>query len=256
MRQPVRLLVGLVLFQALSWAAAPPARAGAFADWAAMIVAGDDRAHSGAPSEVFDNARRDLVKALIAKGFSPDHIRQFSVQPEHYPKDGVLRTESVPIVDQLGALAQSAKGGCLVYFTSHGSPAGVMVGQRTWTPNIMARVVDNTCGERPAVIVISACFSGVFVPLLDGPERMVLTAARPDRASFGCGEADHYTYFDGCVLQEIGPAHDFAALGHAVQGCVARHEHEMNASPPSEPQLEIGAALRPMLPLYTFATPP
>jgi hypothetical protein len=255
-RAPVRHLVGLALCCVLALAAPRAARAGPFADWAAVVVAGDDHAHSGAPSEVFDNARRDLVKALIAKGFAPEHIRQFSVQPERYPKDGALRTESVPIVNQLGTLAQSARGGCLVYFTSHGSPEGVLVGARTWTPNIMAAVVDNTCGARPAVIVISACFSGVFVPLLADPDRMVLTAARPDRASFGCGESDHYTYFDGCVLQEIGPAHDFGALGRAVQGCVARHEHDMNASPPSEPQLAIGAALRPMLPLYAFANPP
>ena len=30
---------------------------------------------------------------------------------------------------------------------------------------------------------------------------MVLTAARPDRTSFGCGEADKYPYFDDCFLQ-------------------------------------------------------
>ena len=232
------------------------ASADAFANWAAVVVAGDYRAHSGAPSPVFDNARRDLVKALIARGFSPDHLRQFSVRPELYPHDGALRTESVPIVDQLGNLALTAHDGCLVYFTSHGSPDGVIVGARTWTPNMVAALIEDTCGNRPAVVIIAACFSGVFVPLLADPNRMILTAARPDRASFGCGEADHYTYFDGCVLREIGAVHDFGALGRAVQACVARQERETGATPPSEPQLEIGAALRPMLPLYAFSAPP
>ena len=254
-RAPIRLLIGLLAAAGLVWSA-PAAAATPFANWAAVVVAGDFRAHSGAPSPVFDNARRDLVKALIARGFSPDHVSQFSVRPELYPHDGVLRTESVPIVNQLGALAETARDGCLVYFTSHGSPEGIVVGARTWTPNIMAAVVDNTCGKRPAVVIIAACFSGVFVPLLADPNRMVLTAARPDRASFGCGETDQYTYFDACVLQEIGGAHDFGALGRAVQACVARHEKEMNAAPPSEPQLEIGAALRPMLPLYAFSASP
>jgi hypothetical protein len=258
---PSRLLIawlaglGLALL-GLTWGAAGSASAGAFSNWAAVVVAGDYRAHSGAPSPVFDNARRDLVKALIAKGFSPDHVRQFSVRPELYPHDAALRTESVPIVNTLGSLAETARDGCLVYFTSHGSPDGIVVGERTWTPNIMAAVVDNTCGGRPTVVIISACFSGVFVPLLADPNRMILTAARPDRASFGCGETDHYTYFDACVLQEIGAAHDFAALGTAVQTCVAQHEKAMHADPPSEPQMAIGAALRPMLPLYAFAASP
>ena len=48
---------------------------------------------------------------------------------------------------------------------------------------------------------------------------MVLTAARPDRASFGCGEEDHYTFFDTCMLGEVpADARDFADLGAAVPG--------------------------------------
>ena len=257
MRAASRLLIGLLLVAGLGWVSPRAASAGApFANWAAVVVAGDYRAHSGAPSEVFDNARRDLVKALIARGFSPEHVRQFSVRPERYPHDGVQRTESVPIVDQLADLAQTARDGCLVYFTSHGSPDGIVVGARLWTPNLMAEVVDRTCGQRPAVVIIAACFSGVFVPLLAGPNRMVLTASRPDRASFGCGEADRYTYFDTCLLREIGAAHDFGVLGRAVQACVARREMDLGASPPSEPQMDVGAALRPMLPLYAFSASP
>jgi len=253
---PIRILIGLALILGMALGAPHLAGAAAFSNWAVLVVAGDNHAHSGAPSEVFDNARRDLVRALVAKGFSADHIRQFSVQPEKYAHDGSQAADSLAIVKSLEALVQSAPGGCLLYFTSHGSPDGVIVGPRMWTPNIMAEVVDQICEQRPAVIVVSACFSGVFVPVLADANRMVLTAARKDRASFGCGEADHYTYFDGCVLQEIGAAHDFAALGRAVQACVAAHERAMHAVPPSEPQLQIGAALAPMLPLYAFSSSP
>ena len=70
------------------------------------------------------------------------------------------------------------------------------------------------------MVIISACFSGVFVPPLAGPNRMVLTAARPDRTSFGCGEEDRYPYFDTCMLDQLPKAHDFAVLGPAVQACV------------------------------------
>ena len=64
---------------------ASPAVAGPFDNWAALVVAGDSRAHSGAESQVFDNARRDLVAVLKQMGFGADHIQQYSVHPELDP---------------------------------------------------------------------------------------------------------------------------------------------------------------------------
>jgi len=101
-------------------------------------------------------------------------------------------------------------------------------------------------------VIVSACFSGVFVPVLEGPNRMVLTAARPDRSSFGCSESDKYPYFDACMLQVLPTVHDFVALGPAVQDCVAQREVETGMRPPSEPQFFVGPQLRPILPLMAF----
>ena len=67
-----RGLIGLVLAGLIGCAAPVLAQAGAFSDWAAVVVAGDWRAHSGAPSEVFDNARRDVARSLVSAGFAPD----------------------------------------------------------------------------------------------------------------------------------------------------------------------------------------
>src|SRR5579863_8692227 len=50
-----------------------------FSHWAVVLVAGDYRAHSGAPSKVFDNARHDLVTAFANIGFSKANMVQFSV---------------------------------------------------------------------------------------------------------------------------------------------------------------------------------
>ncbi len=81
---------------------------------------------------------------------------------------------------------------------------------------------------------------------------MILTAARRDRTSFGCGESDRYPFFDDCFLSSAPQAKDFLALGAAVKTCVAAKEAQLGATPPSEPQLWVGGALRPMLPLYGF----
>jgi hypothetical protein len=41
-------------------------------------------------------------------------------------------------------------------------------------------------GMRYKVVVISACYSGVFIPRLANPDTLVITAADADHPSFGC----------------------------------------------------------------------
>jgi len=225
---------------------------GPFADWAAIFVAGDWRGHNGGPSEAFDNARRDLAKAFVDAGFKSQNIRQFSVRPEADATTAPFPSDLDVIRAALNRLTLEARGGCLVYFTSHGSPEGAVVGQALMPPRYARQMLDEACGDRPTVAVISACFSGVFVPELAGPNRMVVTAARRDRSSFGCGESDRYPYFDACVLESLPQSPDFTALAREAQGCVARREKEEGLSPASEPQVAIGGELRPVLPLLAL----
>ncbi len=235
-------------------AAAPTAR-GPFADWAAVVIAGDyHAAHSDHQTEAFDNARRDVSVALEKLGFSPANLREFSVRPERYPDTRPLKSDIQTIYDTLKDLSAKAPGGCLIYYSSHGAPQGVVLGDGLLPPGLMDQLITQTCGRKPTVVIISACFSGVFVPVLADGNRMILTAARPDRSSFGCSESDKYPYFDTCVLKVLPTVHDFVALGSAVQGCVADREKETGMSPPSEPQLSVGAQVRPSLQLYLFPT--
>ena len=244
------------LAAALAFASGPARAAGPFSDWAAVVIAGDWHAHSGGPTEAFDNARRDVAAKLPALGFSAANIRQFSTRPDRYPDTRPMRTELGPIYETLSELARKAPGGCLVYYTSHGGPPGVVLDkdgeQMLVPPKVMADLIDEACPNRPSVVVISACFSGVFIPALQKSDRMIMTAARRDRSSFGCSEDDKYPYFDDCFLRSSGTVGDFAELGKAVQACVAAREIETGAAPASEPQVWIGPAIRPMLPLYTF----
>jgi len=251
MRRFASLILGLLLTSLL---AAAPARADtpSFSNWAVVVVAGDWRAHSGGPTEAFDNARRDVSATLLGLGFSPDAIRQYSMRPRRYPAPKPRKTDLGAIHADLRDLATKRTAGCLVYLTSHGAPEGALLGEDILPPSLLAAMVDDACPARPSIIVVSACFSGVFVKPLQREDRMILTAARPDRTSFGCSEDDKYPYFDDCFLSSAPAAHDFAVLGRAVQACVARRERDTGAEPASEPQLWIGAGLRPLLPLYAF----
>jgi hypothetical protein len=256
-----RLAAWIAALAGLWLALAGPAAAqgsddGPFHDWAAVVIAGDWHAHSGGPSEAFDNARRDVSKALVAAGFSPGNIREFSVRPDRYKDPRPEKSDLTTIYTDLTGLTARAQGGCLFYLSSHGAPSGAILDERILAPGVLDAILDRTCGQRPTVVVISACFSGVYVPTLARPNRMVLTAARPDRTSFGCGESDKYPYFDTCFLASMPSTHDFTTLARSVQACVARMEAETGMKPPSDPQIFVGGAIRPILPLLTFASAP
>lgn len=245
----------LTLIAVLWLAAAGGAPAAVFADWSAVVVAGDWHASDGGPTEGFDNARRDVTLALGRAGFQAQNIRQFSVRPERYRDTRPEKSELRGIYDALNDLSGRAAGGCMFYLTSHGAPQGAQLDQGILRPGVLADMLDRTCGKRPTVVVISACFSGVFVPTLAQPNRMVLTAARPDRTSFGCGQDNKYPYFDDCFLSSMPGARDFGGLAGAVRECVRTRELAEKMTPPSEPQIWVGATLRPMLPLWAFDNP-
>jgi hypothetical protein len=253
----LRILTAVLALVATATASACHAAASPFADWAAIVVAGDNHASGGGRTEVFDNGRRDLAKAFTDVGFAPQNVLQFSVQADRYadPKPQSARPWR-NLVEQFSGLTQKARGGCLLYFTSHGSPEGIVVGDGLLSPAQLAALVDDFCGKRPTVAVVSACFSGVFAPELEWPNRLIMTAARPDRTSFGCGATDRYTYFDDCFLQSLKAANSLQDLTGTVPTCVARREKAEQIGPPSEPQVVIGPQMRASMALYSFTKAP
>src|SRR3954464_6733844 len=97
-------LASLFAGLALALLALPSQAASPFQDWAAVVVAGDWHAHSGGPSEAFDNARRDVSLALEHAGFQPANLRQFSVRPERYKDTHPAKTELTGIYTDLADL--------------------------------------------------------------------------------------------------------------------------------------------------------
>lgn len=247
--------IALLARPALAAEPALSAPQASFSDWAAVIVAGDFHAQNGAATEAFDNARRDVAAAFARAGFDPRNLRQLSVRPHRYPDQKPLKASVRQLQTALSGAAAAARGGCLVYLTSHGTPSGAVLNEELLSPTALARMVNASCGERPTVVVVSACYSGVFIPALSGPNRLVMTAARPDRSSFGCTEDDTYPYFDACLLQSLPRAQDFGALPRLVRTCVDRRETAQRLTPPSEPQSRIGGRLAPILPLLPFLSP-
>lgn len=242
------LLLMLSGFLALAGPACAQAPAGRLDGWAAVVIAADWRDGRGRPIEAFDNARRDVAAGLIASGLPRESTVALTLNPG--APDASTAAEALRAV---GEVTQRAQRGCLLYFTSHGSPEGMVFGEDgTVTPAAMAQMVRQWCGARPTVVIVSACFSGIFVNALEGPNRMVLTAASRERSSFGCGAGETYPWFDACVIETLPQAGDFLALAAETRACVARREQESGVAPPSDPQLFVGAEMQLGLPTLRF----
>ena len=82
--------------------------------------------------------------------------------------------------------------------TSHGSPDGLAIKAgrltETLTPSRLSDMLAKT-GVRHKVVVISACYSGIFIPRLANPDVLVITAADAKHPSFGCQDKAKWTYF-------------------------------------------------------------
>jgi hypothetical protein len=64
----------------------------------------------------------------------------------------------------------------------------------TLTPSNLADMLDRT-GGRHKVVIISGCYSGVFIPRLADADTLVITAADANHSSFGCRDKAKWTYF-------------------------------------------------------------
>ena len=249
-------LAGALLLPAAS--SAEPAHP--LAQWTAVVIAGDWRAGPDRTTQAFDNGRRDIAAALTEAGFARANVLQYSLRPPRPGDDPkIVSSDSRVAVRGFVAKAAEATAGCLFYVTSHGEPKGATFGpSMILTPKLLGQLMADACPSRPSVVIVSACFSGVFVPALKAPDRMVMTAARRDRASFGCGADSVRTYFDDCVLKAMKTVTGFLALPPAVKACVAEREKAEGMSPPSEPQSYVGPTFAAMAPLLEFdrVTPP
>lgn len=100
------------------------------------------------------------------------------------------------------------------------------------------------------VIVISACYSGSFIPALQTPNTLIITASAKDKASFGCSNEADYTYFGKAFFGESLPK-----IGHflpafdAAKKSIAKRESMMGFEP-SQPQLTIGKEMGQLLPEF------
>src|ERR1700719_1471067 len=126
--------------------------------------------------------------------------------------------------------------------TSHGSRAGVAVqaGRRveTLSPVDLAGML-NRAGVRHRIVIISACYSGVFLgPLAN--DTLVITAADSDHSSFGCRDKVKWTYFgDAFFNTAMRYTADLRSAFTTARTLISRREMR-DGLVPSNPQIAGG----------------
>lgn len=140
----------------------------------------------------------------------------------------------------------------LLYITSHGGEDHDLLVDMEPLPldTIGAADLADILRTRPfkwKVVVVNACYSGGFVAPLRGPGTLVLTAARADRSSFGCGSDSDITYFGRAWLVDaLNRTPDFIAAFKLARAEIGQWERRDKLTP-SEPQIDIGNGIAEQL---------
>lgn len=90
------------------------------------------------------------------------------------------------------------------------------------------------------VIVVSACYSGSFIPALQDDNSLVITASRADRNSFGCDARNSMTDFGRAYFSEaLKQTRSFTAAFELASTRIAAREKAEGLTP-SQPQMALG----------------
>jgi hypothetical protein len=195
---------------------------------------------------VFKSESSGAAQIVAARfGGGPVNVRYNTKQ------GGTATAEGLTTSLQAAAKAMDAENDVLfLVLTSHGSRAGLVVkaGPLTQiiTPDNLANMLART-GVRHKVVVISACYSGIFIPRLASPDALVITAADADHPSFGCRDKAKWTYFGEAFFNvALRQAKSLREAFVAARALVLKRELREHFEP-SNPQMAGGANVQPLL---------
>jgi hypothetical protein len=212
---------------------APAARTTAPSGWKAVLVGGNHLIDS------YNNAATDLGARLQQGGVS--RVAVLHSFGEQASGSSARRREMRRAFSSLGA-----GEACLFFITSHANQRGVYLSaERGWlTPRELSGMVDDECGNRPTVLIISGCNTGSFISsALKADNRIIITASASDRVSYGATTTDRYVNFDRCLIKAMdGGARTWREVFDRALPCVSEREAALGVAA-SKPQAWFGTSV-------------
>ena len=206
--------------------------------------------------DVFRN-EAEYAAQLFTKRFGPTaHALVLENNPttlQSYPLADWSNLEST--LDGVASAMKPDEDVLVLYMTSHGDEDHNLLVDMDPIPldQIGAPDLAGILKKRPfkwKVVIVNACYSGGFVPDLRAPGTLVLTAARADRSSFGCGSDSDMTYFGKAWLVDaLNKTDNFVDAFQLAKNDIAGWENEDKLTP-SEPQIDMGSGIAQQLALW------
>ena len=148
-------------------------------------------------------------------------------------------------LERAGALADPREDVIVLYATTHGSREEGLRYRDSGReishigPAALAGMLAGS-GAANRLVILSACYSGMFLPHLATDRSVVIAAAAPDRPSFGCDPGNDWTYFgDALVNRALRKPQRLAAAFAEAKNLVTGWEKRGNLRT-SNPQISIG----------------
>lgn len=227
--------LGALVTQSAAQGAAPTPSG----SWQVVLAAGDDA------EPVFDNATREMGRRLTTAGVPPSNIHRLSASPTEI-RAGVEPATAEMLLRRIAELPAQPGDRCLVFLTSHGERgAGLWLARSNaaLSPDELAQALSRGCAAVPTVVIVSACYSGSFAAgKIAKPNRVILTAARKDRPSFGCQAHRKYNFFDECLLTALPKFATWRGAFDGTNRCVRQMEQALGMQP-SQPRAYFGVTV-------------
>lgn len=139
-----------------------------------------------------------------------------------------------------------------IHLVSHGGRDGELLLQQPGLelPNLSPedfREMLAPLNARRKVLVVSACYSGHWLDQIKDSNMLILTSARQDRTSFGCGDDSEMTWFTKALYQSVGlDLADPDAMSEQINQQIRlwEDEIEMEEERWSYPQFYLGENMR------------
>ena len=152
----------------------------------------------------------------------------------------------------IAELMDPAEDVLVLYTTSHGVKEGLAyhygdTGYGIVSP-LRLRSVLAELGIQRRIVLISACYSGVFVPYLQSADTAVITAASAETTSFGCRADNDWTFFgDALINNALRKPQPLADAAEQAKLAIAGWEEQLKLDA-SQPQSVMGASVADWLP--------
>ena len=152
------------------------------------------------------------------------------------------------VLKKIGNLARP-QDKVMLLFSTHGNVdlLGINFSARDYS-SVNSAFINTAAAAlrgKQVLMVLSACHSGSFLKPLGGPTRIVIAAAAADKSSFGCQFQSTNTYFiEALFNQSEVRERSITQLMDIAKVDVDRREKKQKLSPPSLPDLLIGAGAK------------